>query len=193
MDDGNDDARLAELLSRDPDAGLREALRCHQGRLLRLARGILRDSLLAEDAVQEAFVRLHACRGEVEHPAPWLRRVVTRSALDLLRKEERMRRLHLAAAPDGEPLSESADAPYEEAERAARLGSALATLSPNERAVVHLKVREGLSYREIAETTGLSEGNVGYLLHHGLKKVTAALRERAVPAPRLVRGAEALS
>ena len=50
----------------------------------------------------------------------------------------------------------------------------VAELSDNQQEVVRLKFQENLSYREIAEVTGLSVSNVGFLLHTAVMK----LRER---------------
>jgi RNA polymerase sigma-70 factor (ECF subfamily) len=50
----------------------------------------------------------------------------------------------------------------------------LGDLPANQQEVVRLKFQNGLSYRDIAEVTGLTSGNVGYLLHMALKR----LRER---------------
>ena len=69
---------------------------------------------------------------------------------------------------DGEtriPVSEAA-------ENAAML---LKSLSIREQQVVTLKVYEERSYREIAQITGLSEGNVGYILHHAMQKLALAI------------------
>ena len=52
-------------------------------------------------------------------------------------------------------------------------------LPPNQREVIRLKFQNDLSYREIAEVTQLTETNVGFLLHTGLKKLRALLAERA--------------
>jgi RNA polymerase sigma-70 factor (ECF subfamily) len=54
-----------------------------------------------------------------------------------------------------------------------RLG--LQSLDPRSREVVRLKFAEGLSYQQIGERTGLSAGNVGYLLHHSLKLLASEL------------------
>ena len=51
---------------------------------------------------------------------------------------------------------------------------ALADLPTNQQEVVRLKFQDGLSYRDIAEVTGLTQSNVGYLLHTAVKR----LRER---------------
>jgi RNA polymerase sigma-70 factor (ECF subfamily) len=47
----------------------------------------------------------------------------------------------------------------------------LSRLTPNQKEVIVLKFQQGLSYEEISQVTGLSSGNVGFLLHHGLKRL----------------------
>ena len=51
---------------------------------------------------------------------------------------------------------------------------ALATLPRNQQDCIRLKFQQDLSYRQISGVTGLSETNVGYLIHIGIK----TLRER---------------
>ena len=51
----------------------------------------------------------------------------------------------------------------------------LAQLPDNQQEVVRLKFQENLSYRDIAEVTGLSVSNVGYLLHVALKRLRQQL------------------
>ena len=43
------------------------------------------------------------------------------------------------------------------------------SLPERERELVRLKFQAGLSYREISAITGITEGHVGYLLHHAVK------------------------
>jgi RNA polymerase sigma-70 factor (ECF subfamily) len=50
-------------------------------------------------------------------------------------------------------------------------------LTPNQREVIRLKFQNDLSYKEIADVTGLSSTNVGFLLHVGLKKLRDLLRD----------------
>ena len=52
---------------------------------------------------------------------------------------------------------------------------ALSRLSVRERQLVVLKVYEEKSYKEIAEITGLTVGNVGFILHTAIKKLAAML------------------
>jgi RNA polymerase sigma-70 factor (ECF subfamily) len=56
----------------------------------------------------------------------------------------------------------------------------LGALDERTRAVVRMKFEEDLSYKEIAERTGLSAGHVGYLLHHALKGIASELRKSGV-------------
>jgi RNA polymerase sigma-70 factor (ECF subfamily) len=41
--------------------------------------------------------------------------------------------------------------------------------------VILLRFRDGLSYKEISDRTGLGSGNVGFILHHGLKRLREML------------------
>ena len=50
-------------------------------------------------------------------------------------------------------------------------------MTPNQREVIRLKFQNDLSYKEIAEVTGLSATNVGFLLHVALKKLRELLHE----------------
>jgi RNA polymerase sigma-70 factor (ECF subfamily) len=52
----------------------------------------------------------------------------------------------------------------------------LATLPPNQQEVVRLKFHGELSYREISRITGLSETNIGYLIHVAVKTVRERLQ-----------------
>ena len=61
-----------------------------------------------------------------------------------------------------------------------RIADELERLPAKEREVVRLKVQQGLSYREIAEVTGLKPGYIGWLIHHGLNRLTNRLQAAGV-------------
>jgi RNA polymerase sigma-70 factor (ECF subfamily) len=65
-----------------------------------------------------------------------------------------------------------------------RIGMLLDRLSENQREVIILKFQQGLSYEEIAKITGLSSGNIGFLIHTGLKRIRDLLPEDLKPEPR---------
>ena len=51
----------------------------------------------------------------------------------------------------------------------------MAGLPPNQQEVLRLKFQHSLSYREISSITGLSETNVGFLIHVGIKRLRELL------------------
>ena len=58
---------------------------------------------------------------------------------------------------------------------AEQASAALQTLGLREQQLVILQVYEEKSYREISDITGLTVSNVGYILHHAMKKMAAEL------------------
>lgn len=130
----------------------------------------------AREVVQETFLRLwRADRAELAgREAPWLFRVCRNRAIDGLRKERRMKpteQARIAARPDAGPGPAEI---VEESQRRERVLEQLETLPDNQREVLVLKFQQGLSYRQISRVTGLSQSNVGYLIHQGI----LALREQ---------------
>lgn len=135
----------------------------------------------AEDAVQDAFMKLHAQFDTVREPRKWLYRTVHNAALNHRRSAGRLQPLPDPAPGDGPATPETADPdplPDEQIIRWEGIGLvrlSLASLDPRSREVVRLKFEENLSYREIGDRTGLTSGHVGYLLHHALKSLAGEL------------------
>jgi RNA polymerase sigma-70 factor (ECF subfamily) len=135
----------------------------------------------AEDITQEAFMRLHAQFAEVREPRRWLYRTVHNLALNHRRDAEKIVPFQPAAEDTPNPATDGPDPaplPDEQIIRWEGIGLvrlSLAALDDRSREVVRLKYAEDLSYREIAERTGLESGHVGYLLHHALKALAAEL------------------
>jgi RNA polymerase sigma-70 factor (ECF subfamily) len=150
--------------------------------LLSYALRLVGERALAEDTVQEAFMKLHAQFAEVREPRRWLYRTVHNLALNHRRHERKIVPLEpvttqgeSGSAPestDPEPL------PDEQIIRWEGIGLvrlSLGALDERSREVVRLKFDEDLSYKQISERTGLTTGHVGYLLHHALKTIAAEL------------------
>jgi RNA polymerase sigma-70 factor (ECF subfamily) len=81
---------------------------------------------------------------------------------------------HAQAAVCECPLPTQVSA-VERQESQSQLLRLLADLPANQQEVVRLKFQDGLSYRDIAEITGLTSSNVGYLLHVALKRLREQL------------------
>ena len=145
--------------------------------LLRFAVGLAGRRSVAEELVQEAFLRLHRSWAEVENPRAWLYRTVRNLALNHLRDHPRETELDPEAAP-GEDRPAAERLGRDEAVGTVRL--LLAELPAADRRLIHLKYHEELQYQEIGRRTGLSAGNVGFRLHHLLKALADGLRRAGI-------------
>jgi RNA polymerase sigma factor (sigma-70 family) len=136
----------------------------------------------SQDIVQNTFIRLYRRWEDAMAPSnqmsSWLYRVAHNCAVDHVRNESRRRLLHLRHA-DEQPVSVGPDRgrEFRISEAAECAAAALTALSLRERQLVILKVYEEKSYREISEITGLTVSNVGYILHHAMKKLAAELQK----------------
>lgn len=145
--------------------------------LIGYAMTILHDIERSRDVVQDTFIRL--CQQDISKVRDglktWLFTVCRNRSLDVLRKEKRIQPLDdvkwqrvagTGLQPDEKALHD---------ERVAEVMRYLDRLSNNQREVILLKFQQGLSYAEITEVTGLTSGNVGFLIHTGLKRLRELL------------------
>lgn len=157
----------------------------YESALLRYATRLVNDSSAAQDVVQDVFIKLcRSWRNGVQPGAQlksWLFRVTHNAAVDYIRKESRLRVLHERQAEELAPTAPARQTRDIQAREAMELAlEHLKRLDPREQQVVVLRLQEGMSYREIAEVTQRSEGNVGCILHHALKKLAASLRRAGI-------------
>lgn len=163
-------------------AGFEACVAEYEAALLRYATRIVNNPDIAQDVVQNAFVRLFRKWRETLAPSAklsaWLYRVVHNCAVDYLRSESRRRMLHHRHAEE-QPSSVPANRGkgFQISAAAAQAAQALKRLPLREQQLVVLKVYEEKSYKEIGAITGLSVSNVGYILHHAMKKLAAILQE----------------
>jgi RNA polymerase sigma factor (sigma-70 family) len=155
---------------------MRSLLDKTEGPLLRYATRILGSTELAREVVQDCYCRLCAQPREkvAGREVEWLYTVCRNRALDVRRKEGRMK------ANDGALATQTSAEPAPQAvaegrETSGKVMQLLHTLPENQRDVVLLKFQEGLSYKEISRVTQLSVSNVGYLLHTALKTLRSRL------------------
>lgn len=119
--------------------------------LYRYALMILGDISAAEDAIQQVFASIAGRRGQsILSMKAYLRRAVRNECYSLIR-----RRATPPALSSDEALLEPAVEGVASDERLA-LEAALRMLPAEQREVVHLKVYEGLTFKEVAELTGVS-------------------------------------
>jgi RNA polymerase sigma-70 factor (ECF subfamily) len=149
--------------------------------LLAYARRLLGDFSLAEDVVQDAFMKLHSQFEKVTTPQPWLYRTVHNLAVDHQRRSKRIvlagdsaeeAAILFGEASDSQPLPDEQIARWE---GIGLVRLVLETLDARSREIIRLRFNEDLSYQEISDRTGLKVGHVGYLLHHALKAMALEL------------------
>lgn len=176
-------------------AWIRDAMERFERPLLRYAFRLSKNAETARDIVQDTFMRLcQAERDRVDdHLAEWLYTVCRNRALDVRRKDQRMRLASDQPASrlpgsDGKPIAieppnkDDAAPPSSErgdtmkTEQRSDLMRALDALPERQQEVIRLKFQGGLSYREIARVTDLSVSNVGFLIHTGIKAIRQTLK-----------------
>jgi RNA polymerase sigma factor (sigma-70 family) len=141
---------------------------------------------VAEDLVQEAFMKLHTQFSEVREPRRWLYRTVHNLALNHRRDSAKIISLNPQPDENDAPAPDPTDPQPLPDEQIARLEGiglvrlSLASLDARNQHLIRLKFVEDLSYQEISERTGLKIGHVGYLLHHALKAIGAELAKTGV-------------
>lgn len=160
--------------SHESTAFVQQAVERHQAPLLRYATRFFQgDVERARDVVQDTFVRLMAQPPEQVdgHVAEWLYTVCRHRALDVVRKEGRMRRFEEGQAErltSGEPPPARA---LERGETRAAVLKLIDRLPPNQQEVIRLKFQSGFSYKEISRITSLSVSNVGFLIHTAISRL----------------------
>ena len=154
--------------------------------LLSYALRLAGERSVAEDVVQEAFMKLHAQFDQVREPRRWLYRTVHNLALNQRRQAAKIVPFDppaedgASAAPD---TADPAPLPDEQIARWEGIGLvrlSLKALDTRSRELIRLKFNEEMSYKEISSRTGLKAGHVGYLLHHALRAIADELSKNGV-------------
>ena len=164
---------------------IRHALSEHESALVRYARHFVRDLEQARDVVQDTFLQL--CRQEAipgdgeersgDRLAAWLYRVCRNRAIDVSRKEGRMKSATSTAL---ESTHDAGASPGESAvhnETVQQVARQVKELPERQQEILKLKFEGGLSYAEIAAVTGLTSTNVGFILHTAISKLRARAKE----------------
>lgn len=142
----------------------------HAAMMFRQALMILADHAAAQDAVHEVFVKLAKMDvGRIRDEAAYLRRAARHASFRLIGRSRRKPpadRALLAPEPAGCAIRE---------EQRAAIEAALRRLPPVQREVVHLKVYEDLTFRDIAEVLEVSINTAASRYRYALAKLRRLL------------------
>lgn len=157
------------------------------GDVFGLCFAIVQNPAVAEDLAQEVFAKaftgLDGFRGDAS-PRTWLLAITRNRCIDHLRKQKRWSAF--IDGDDPEEVAEEVSLPNNILSRRAELEDALLSLSENERALIVLRFRQGLSYEELATAFGLKPGTARMRISRALGKMRDLL-EAEITEPVLQR------
>lgn len=148
--------RLIAWLAKGDEAALNELARLISSRMLSVARAVVRDRALAEDVVQESFVKIvnKAHRFKRGNGYAWICKIVHNTALDVLRKNK--------PAADIDEFYDIADTLDVAEKSAASLAveQAMSVLDKQEKMLIYQKYFMDYTVRDSAKSTGIDKSTV---------------------------------
>ena len=166
---------------------LRSAMSDFEIPLTKFAVSILGDLEQARDVVQDTFLKLYKQDPEKvrQKVKSWLFTVCRNHCYDLIKRNRKTSNLE---EDEISYIASSEDNPFqvisflegreEIDEKIKILYSLIEELPSRQREVMRLKFQANLSYKEIAETIGISTSNVGFVMHSALKKLREDMKEK---------------
>lgn len=189
--DRSDGELVALALARDPE-GFRAIMRRYNRRLFRIARGILRDDAMAEDALQDAYLKAFRHLADFHGASAfstWLTRIVMNEALGRLRKTSRTPEVPLDAGqmqsrildfPSGSPI-DNPEITMAQRQILKLVEEATDSLPEDFRLVFIARVIEEMSVEETAEMLSLKPETVRSRLHRARALLRRQLDEMIGP------------
>jgi len=170
------DVRAMRRICEGDDAGLAELYDRYGRVTFSLIVRVVRDAGIAEDLVQETFLRVwnrvHGFDAQSGSIGPWLLAVARNRAIDYLRSAGGRERNAVEYEETDHPaLYCDMEKDILSSDSARRVKSAVEKLSPNQRQVIELAYFEGLSQTEMAERMGQPLGTVKTWVRAALKNL----------------------
>lgn len=162
------DAELLSLIADGSEVAFAALWERYGAAVLRICRAVLRDPVAAEDAAQEAFVRVWRAAGSVDEkrglPAAWLYTVARNAARNVAR---------VRVPTPVEPPEVVAESDFEQ-QLVDRfwVDTALARLPSDERKAIELSYFDGLSHSQVAAALGEPLGTVKSRIRRGMARLS---------------------
>ncbi len=176
------DQRILHLLQeeRDLDKGFKLLMEQYSERLYWHIRSLVKTHENADDVLQNTLIKVLKSIAGFKGRAKlytWLYRIATNEALTFLKKEQRCHTEELEGGNIDHLYGLRAELSLDGDRAWNLLQQAISTLPDKQKAVFVLRYFEELSYREISDILGTSEGGLKASFHHAIKKVEKYLRE----------------
>jgi RNA polymerase sigma-70 factor (ECF subfamily) len=160
------------------DDGVRAVYAAHGPELYRFALRSLGDRGLAEDAVQETFVRAWQAAGtfDVERePAAWLATIAKRAAIDIYRREARRPASDIVDLAADDPAVVTLPPDLGTVDAVWQVRNAIEQLSPDEADIIRMHHLEGMTHVQISEQLGVALGTVKSRSHRAHARLATLL------------------
>lgn len=152
--------------------------------LLAVARGICRDADVAEDVVQEAFVKLWRTPpdGPEKVVPSWMRRVVTNLSINHLRRSKRAESLPDFSTDRALQHRHLPEDRIDIVDNLRRVDRALRRISDDKGAILVMRVYQGMSYQDIASALNVPVGTVMSRLNRARAALRAEIEAQLIDA-----------
>jgi RNA polymerase sigma-70 factor (ECF subfamily) len=179
-----DDVGLVIAIARYNGDAFAEAYRRHAGAVFALAQRLLWERALAEELVQETFLRLWEHPDRFDQARGSLRSFLLMDAhargVDRIRSDSRRREREERTARAAVVADYDLDLEAYDLDVAEQVREVMATLSEGERRAIELAYFGGHTYREVARILGEPEGTVKSRIRTGLMRLRTQLLDRGI-------------
>jgi len=174
--------RIIQLLQeeRDLERGFKLLMEQYSERLYWHIRSLVGSHENADDVLQNTLIKVFKSISGFKQQSKlytWLYRIATNEALTFLKKEQRRQTEDLEGEGKNHLYSLRAEASLDGQRIWDLLQQAVSTLPDKQKTVFVLRYFEEMSYRDISEILGTSEGGLKASFHHALKKVESYLSQ----------------
>jgi RNA polymerase sigma-70 factor (ECF subfamily) len=179
-----DDVALVIAIARYNADAFAEAYRRHAGAVFALAQRLLWERALAEEMLQEIFLRLWEHPDRFDQSRGSLRSFLLMDAharcVDRIRSDSRRREREERSARAGVVTEYDLDLEAYDLDVAGQVREVMATLSDGERRAIELAYFGGHTYREVARILDEPEGTIKSRIRTGLSRLRTQLVDRGI-------------
>lgn len=161
----------------------------HYTKIVKYSHSIVKDSALAEDIAQQAFMKLSQqdfADDDGSSKLPWLCVVSRNTSIKQSIKKSKYTCIDSTELEDDQYFKDNVDthiSPFEEIvlrekwqEKKKLLNKLLKKVSAREKQILFMRYKDDLSYQDISEKLKLTQGNVGFIIHTAMKKLKVAMK-----------------